>query len=259
MTPANHHVLSCTELSVRVPGRLLVDALTLTLPPGKVMAVLGRNGCGKSSTLHTLAGMRAPAQGAVMLGEQALARWTRRAAALQLGLLPQVSEDPFPGTVLEAVLIGRHPHLDFWQWESQQDRDIARRNLQRVDLADFDERDVGTLSGGERQRVSIATMLTQEPRTLLLDEPVQQLDPQHQQSLLQLLRDLAREGRAIMLSLHDAGLAARFADEALLLFGDGRWLCGPCDAVLTESTIGELYGTAVRELRWPQGRTFVTV
>jgi iron complex transport system ATP-binding protein len=258
MSTANHATLSCAELSVRVPGRLLVDELSLTLQPGTVMAVLGRNGCGKSSTLHTLAGMRAPAQGTVMLGGRALADWTRREAALQLGLLPQASEDPFPGTVLEAVLIGRHPHLGFWQWEGGDDRDIARRNLQRVDLVDFDERDVGTLSGGERQRVSIATMLTQEPRTLLLDEPVQQLDPQHQHALLQLLRELAQEGRSVMLSLHDAGLAARFADEALLLFGDGRWLCGPCDEVLTEATISELYGTAVRELRWPQGRTFVT-
>ena len=91
----------------------------------------------------------------------------------------------------------------------------------------------------------------------LLDEPIHQLDPPHQLDVLRLFRALADGGRTVIVSLHDIGLAARFADDALLLFGDGRWQHGPCATTLNEQSIGELYGLAVRELRWEHGRTFV--
>ncbi|MBK7901575.1 MAG: ATP-binding cassette domain-containing protein [Proteobacteria bacterium] len=116
---------------------------------------------------------------------------------------------------------------------------------------------IATLSGGERRRLSIATILAQDPAVFLLDEPIHQLDPQHQLDVLRIFRRLADAGRTVVVSLHDIGLAARFADSALLLFGDGRWHCGACDEALNERSIGDLYGIAVRELRWEHGRTFV--
>ena len=249
--------LSCARLTLRVPGRTLVEGLNLAVRPGAVLAVLGRNGAGKSTTLHALAGLRAAAGGEITLGARPLAAWPRRELARHVGLLPQVNEDPFPATALDAVLVGRHPHLGFWQWESDADRAIALRSLESVDLADFGERELATLSGGERRRVAAAMVLAQDPQTYLLDEPIQQLDPQHQFAILQVFRGLADRGRAVAMILHDAGLAARFADDALLLFGDGRWVHGPCAEVLNESSIGELYGMPVRELRWADGRTFV--
>jgi iron complex transport system ATP-binding protein len=255
MTPAAG--LRCTALDVAVPGRTLLRELQLELPAGSVLAILGRNGSGKSSTLHTLAGLRAPAAGRIDLRGKPLGHWPRRELAREIGLLPQLVEDPFPATALEAVLVGRHPHLDFWAWESESDRRFASRSLAAVDLAGFEPREIATLSGGERRRLSIATILAQEPATFLLDEPIQQLDPQHQLDVLRLFRELADDGRSVAMSLHDPGLAARFADRALLLFGDGRWLHGRCDDVVNERNIGELYGMPVRELRWADGRTFV--
>lgn len=249
--------LSCASLTVEVPGHTLVRGLDLDLPAGHMLVVLGRNGSGKSSTLHTLAGLRPPAGGEVRIAGRPLALWPRRELARTLGLLPQLVEDPFPATALEAVLVGRHPHLDFWAWESAEDRGAALRALESVDLAGLEQRDIATLSGGERRRLSIATILAQDPSVFLLDEPIHQLDPQHQLDVLQLFRRLADHGRTVVVSLHDIGLAARFADSALLLFGDGRWRCGDCDQVLNEQSIGELYGIAVRELRWEHGRTFV--
>ena len=142
-------------------------------------------------------------------------------------MLPQASEDPFPGTVLETALVGRHPHLDFWAWEGAADRAVAHRCLAAMDLDGLDSRDIATLSGGERRRLAIATVLAQDPQVFLLDEPIQQLDPQHQLAVLAQLRGLAAAGRTVVMSLHDAGLAARYADECWLLFGDGRWSCGP--------------------------------
>jgi iron complex transport system ATP-binding protein len=249
--------IECRSLTVEVPGRVLVRELGFALPAGRMLVVLGRNGSGKSSTLHTLAGLRPAAAGSVRLDGRELGHWPRRELARTLGLLPQLVDDPFPATALEAVLVGRHPHLDFWAWESADDRAAAQQALAAVDLAGLEQRDIATLSGGERRRLSIATILAQDPGIFLLDEPIHQLDPQHQLDVLRLFRGLADAGRTVIVSLHDIGLAARFADAALLLFGDGRWHCGDCDSTLTEASIGELYGIAVRELRWEHGRTFV--
>jgi iron complex transport system ATP-binding protein len=250
-------LLSCHGLSVAVAGRTLVRELNCEVSAGSMTCVLGCNGAGKTLTLHTLAGLRKPATGSVALDARALALWDRRAFAQRVGLLMQTSDDPFPSSVLETVLIGRHPHIGFWQWESDADRVIARAALAAVGLADFESRDVATLSGGERRRVAIAGVLTQDPDVMLLDEPTNHLDPHHQLETLQLLRAGADAGRAVVMSLHDAGLAARFCDRALLLFGTGEWLHGAADDVLNSETIGRLYGIEVRELEWDGGRTFV--
>jgi iron complex transport system ATP-binding protein len=251
--------LRCEDVTLEVPGRTLVRGLTFELGAGRVLAVLGRNGAGKSSTLHALAGLRESSAGTVRIGDRALAEWPRRDLARTLGLLPQLVEDPFPTTALEAALVGRHPHLDFWAWEGPEDRECARRALAAVDLAGLDDRDIATLSGGERRRLSIATILAQDPAVFLLDEPIHQLDPQHQLDVLRVFRGLADAGRTVVVSLHDVGLAARFADLALLLYGDGRWEYGECATTLNERSIGDLYGVHVRELRWDGGRTFVAV
>jgi iron complex transport system ATP-binding protein len=249
--------LACHGLSLRVPGRELLRGLDAAFERGRVVAVLGRNGAGKSTLLHVLAGLRSPGSGEVTVQGRALSAWPRRELARQLALLPQSVEDPFPGTVLETALVGRHPHLSFWQWEGDQDHAVVRRCLAEVDLAGLEERDVATLSGGERRRLAIASVLAQDAPVLLLDEPIQQLDPQHQLGVLDRMRALADAGRTVVMSLHDAGLAARYADDALLLTGDGGWSFGASGRVLDEDSIGQLYGIAVRELRWDRGRTFV--
>jgi len=255
--PAAASALACTQLTVEVAGRTLVRDLQLTIAGGTVTAILGRNGSGKTLTLHTLAGLRVPARGNVTLDDLQLAAWPRRALARRLGLLTQTTEDPFPSTVLDSVLVGRHPHIDFWRWENDGDRAIARAALAAVALEDLAEREVDTLSGGERRRVALAALLAQDPDVFLLDEPINHLDPHHQLDVLQLLREKARARRTVVMSLHDAGLAARFSDHALLLFGNGEWLSGPTSEVLTPATMTKLYGVAVREIAWAGGRTFV--
>ncbi len=259
MTAADAPALSCRDLSVTVAGRELVGALTLALPAGTTTCVLGCNGAGKTLTLHTLAGLRAPARGTIQIDGIEISQWPRRALARRLGLLPQDSEDPFPSTVIETALIGRHPHLGFWQWESDVDRRIASTALAEVGLDTFAHRDIATLSGGERRRAAIAAMLTQNASLLLLDEPINHLDPHHQIDVLRLFQKRAHDGSTVLMSLHDAGLAARFADHALLLFGNGEWTFGATSEVLTEQSISRLYGMPVRQLNWDAGRTFVAL
>lgn len=243
-------MLSCRNLTVSVPGRVLVDALALDLAAGDFLAVLGQNGAGKTLTLHTLAGLRAPDAGEIRLRGLPLAALRRQHVARQLALLPQTADDVFPATVLETVLIGRHPHIAAFGWESSEDRRIAHEVLGLVSLADFGPRDVITLSGGERRRVAVAQVLAQAPSIYLLDEPTNHLDPQHQLEVLERFRAQAGTGAAVVASLHDVNLAVRFANRCLLLFGDGRWELGPTASVLTEARLSALYATPMEAIRW---------
>jgi iron complex transport system ATP-binding protein len=250
-------VLECSELSVAVAGRSLVESLSFRARPGRFVALLGRNGAGKTLTLHTLAGLRDAAAGRVLLDGRPVGDWPPAARARRLALLPQASEDPFPVTVLETALIGRHPHIGFWSWESERDIRMVRACLEEVGLSGCEARIVDSLSGGERRRLAVAGLLAQEAGVGLLDEPTNHLDPQHQLGVLQLFRQRADAGQAIVASLHDPTLAARFADDALLLHGDGRWDFGPCEDVLTESRLSALYCSPLHEVAWRGRRVFV--
>jgi len=250
--------LSARRLSVHAGARALVRELSIDFVPGELLAILGRNGSGKTLTLHTLAGLRRPAAGEVALAGVPLGDLKRRAVALRLGLLPQDLEDAFVTTAIETVLIGRHPHLALWQWETAEDERLARAALAAVDMEDCAARRTDTLSGGEQRRVAVAALLAQQPGIFLLDEPTNHLDPHHQLVVLGLFRELAHSGRTVITTLHDPTLAARFADRVLLLHGDGRWTLGPVREALTAATLSELYLAPMVELVQDGRRVFVS-
>lgn len=250
--------LAVRQIEVAVGARRLVTGLSLEFAAGEFVAILGRNGSGKTLTLHTLAGLRPPQGGEVCLDGVALESLSRRAVALRLGLLAQDDEESFVTTALEAVLVGRHPHLKLWQWETLEDERIAHQALAAVDLEDFAGRSTDTLSGGELRRVAVAALLAQEPSVFLLDEPSNHLDPAHQLEILGLFRELCTAGRTVIAVLHDPTVAARFADKALLLFGDGRWAAGPARELLNAQSLSELYQSPMLELEKDGRRIFVS-
>ena len=235
-------LLEAGRLTVSIGGRTFCRDLDLTLQAGERLVILGRNGAGKSTLLSVLAGLRAPVAGQVRIAGASYATLGARKSALIRGWLPQARGDAFAATVLETVLVGRHPHLERWGWESGKDAKIVRQALAAVDLSGFEQRDVQTLSGGERQRVAIATLLAQAPRLFLLDEPIAHLDLKHQIAMLELFSAQARDtGAAVAMVLHEPALAWRYSDRVLLIHGDGLTECGPTRQMLTAERLSALY------------------
>lgn len=243
--------LQCVSLDVGIGGRTLIRKLDLDLQPGKMVCLLGENGTGKTSALHTMAGLLEPDAGEIRVGDCRLSEWKRRDLAQQLGLLMQDSDDVFPATVLDTALIGRHPYLGLFGWEGNDDLALARQALSTLDLSELEQRQIQTLSGGERRRLAIATLLVQDPAILLLDEPINHLDPRHQIGILKDLQRLAADGKAIIASLHDVNLARRFFDDALLLDGKGGWIYGPVDEVLTAAQLEAAFRTRFSKVGSP--------
>jgi iron complex transport system ATP-binding protein len=237
-------LLSAEGLEVRIGAHLVCRDLNLQLFPGDALMILGQNGAGKSTLLATLAGLRAPQSGQILLAGQSYAEQGARAAARRRGWLGQQQGDPFAATVQEAALAGRHPHLGRWQWEGAADIRIARAMLADVGLQDFYMRDVQTLSGGERQRLAIASLLTQETPLMLLDEPLSHLDLHYQIAVLDIFhrRVTKGDGAAFAAVLHDPGLAWRYGTTVLLMYGEGKTETGPADAMLTPERLSRLYG-----------------
>ncbi|MDP2434031.1 MAG: ABC transporter ATP-binding protein [Pseudomonadota bacterium] len=251
-------LLASHDLAVSIGGNTVVAGLNLALHPGERLAILGRNGVGKTTLLHTLAGLARPEAGALELDGHGYAALGPRGAARLRGLLPQHQGDAFTASVLETVLIGRHPHLSRWDWESEADEGLARAALAAVGLADLAARSIHTLSGGERQRVALATLLVQAPRLYLLDEPLAHLDLNHQVAMLELFSRRAREdGAALVMVLHDVNLAARYSDQALLLHGEGEHELGDSEAVLDAASLSRLYGHPLRVIEDGERRWFV--
>lgn len=239
--------LSMRQLTVRIAGKTVCEKLDLDLGGARCIGILGGNGVGKTTLLHTLAGLRPAESGSVTLCGEDIDALGRRGVAQRLALLMQTQDDPFPASVLETCLIGRHPHIGFWRWESPADLEAARAALRITGMAELEHRDVHELSGGERRRLAIATVLAQDPRVFLLDEPVDHLDIFHQMKLLAHFRGLAeQDGRLMLMSLHDVNQAARFCDEVILMFGDGELLHGTTYKVLTTANLERLYRIPIR-------------
>jgi len=250
-------LLHARSLTVSAGERRLVRELELHAAAGEFIAVLGRNGCGKSLTLHTLGGLRPPASGSVLLDGAPMAALSRRRVAQQLGLLPQDREESLPLTAMEATLLGRHPHLGPWRAETAIDRDIAIAALRQFGVAEFAHRELPSLSGGEQRRAAMASLLAQQPQVYLLDEPTNHLDPHHQIEVLGLFRRQCAAGATVIATLHDPSLAERFADRVLLLYGDGNWRLGPVSELLNSAELSRLYLTPISELGATGRRAFI--
>jgi iron complex transport system ATP-binding protein len=209
---------------------------------GEILGILGPNGSGKTTLLRLLSGTRVPLSGVVLLDGIPLDRLSRRAVAQRIAVVPQETHLAFDYTVMEMVLMGRHPHLGLFQLEGPHDFAIARDALRATGTEPLESRQFNTLSGGEKQRVVIAAALAQSSDILLLDEPTASLDLGYQLDVAALLTRLNRErGVTIAISTHDLNLAASVCGT-LVLIRDGSVIAsGPVGEVLTPQNIATLY------------------
>ncbi|TDI74902.1 MAG: ABC transporter ATP-binding protein [Betaproteobacteria bacterium] len=243
-------ILQTKNLTLQYPGKLLCRDLNLTVNSGECWAVLGQNGCGKTTLIHVLGGLRSAdgvSTNSVTVAGKAPLTWPRRELARKLGIMLQEEPGEFWGNVSEYVLLGRYPHVkNLFGWESV-DHDIAIQAMQRMELTNFSQRSLDTLSGGERQRVRIALLLAQSPQCYLLDEPLQHLDLRHQLFAMMLFKELATQGSTVMIVLHDIAWVSRYCDHVLMLFENGRVLTGSVEELLTRDNLEELYQCSLDE------------
>lgn len=209
-------VLSLDGVSWSVGGLPIVTDVSFEVAAGELIALMGRNGAGKSTVLDLMAGTRQPASGRIVLKERPLHAWTPRERARRIGHLPQIARAELAFTAEQIVLMGRYPHADRW-FESDADRTAVDRAMALCHCTEFRDRRLVTLSGGERQRVLLAACLAQEPDLLLLDEPSTFLDVDQQLHCFSLLRDEAAAGRACVAVTHDLNLALTFCSRVILL------------------------------------------
>lgn len=210
------------NLSLAYQDALIVDDLNLAIPSGKVTALVGANGSGKSTILKALARILKPRYGAAYLDGKAVHSVPNRQVAKKLAILPQNPVAPEGLLVRELVSYGRFPHQQGFSGLQKDDQAIIDWALSITGMTVFAERPVGSLSGGQRQRAWIAMALAQDTSILLLDEPTTFLDMAHQLEVLQLLQRLnAREGRTIIMVVHDLNHASRFAQH-LVAIAEGK-------------------------------------
>jgi len=240
-------------------GRPILDNVSLQIPRGTIVGILGPNGSGKTTLLRLLSGTRTPASGRVTLEGTPLSDLSRRAVARRIAVVPQETHLAFEYTVLEMVLMGRHPHLGVFALEGPGDFAVARDALRTTGTDELEDRAFSTLSGGEKQRVVIAAALAQASDILLLDEPTASLDLGYQLEVASLVARLNHErGVTIAISTHDWNLAASVCRQIVLL-RDGRVLAdGPTAAVLTPENVRRLYDVdADVHLHGPTGHLVV--
>jgi iron complex transport system ATP-binding protein len=238
----------------------VLRGVDLALEPGKLVVVAGPNGAGKTTLLRALAGVLRPDAGEVSLAGRVITEWSRREIAQRLAVVPQEGALAFPFTVREMVALGRAPFLGPFGRESAADLARTDEALAALEIEALAERAYPTLSGGEKRRVLLARALAQGVDTWLLDEPTAHMDLGHGLFCFAWLRAWlsASPARGVLLVTHDLVLAARFADELVLLARGAVAARGAPADVLTPERLAEVYGVEARIERDPAGGVLVS-
>jgi len=245
------------EVCAELGGNPVVNQVSLTAVAGEVLALVGPNGAGKSTLLAVLAADQTPTGGAVELHGRPLSSWRAPDLALRRAVLPQAASLAFPFRVSEVVAMGRAPWAGTAR-EDEDDRHIAEA-MRGCEVAEFADRPFPALSGGERARVALARVLAQDTGLLLLDEPTAALDLRHQELVLRLCRERAGRGVAVVVVLHDLGLAAAHCDRVAILHHGRVEACGSPVEVFDEDLLSRVYRQPVEVLPHPHTEDLIVL
>jgi iron complex transport system ATP-binding protein len=221
-----------------------LQGVSFDVPAGELTALIGPNGAGKSTLVHLLLGVRRAERGTIRFGGTNVSAWSRRDLARAVGVVTQAETVAFPLTARAMISMGRYAHLGRWRSECAEDRRAVESAIEQCDVGRFADRDINTLSGGERQRVRIARALAQNPSALVLDEPTAALDVAYEMGTFELLRSLSRRGITVLLVTHNINLAARYADQIVVLEHGTTAAAGAPANVLAPALVERVW-------RWP--------
>jgi iron complex transport system ATP-binding protein len=240
MTP--NPLLEVKNLTVSYAERQILMDINLSLEAGSVLVIIGPNGAGKTTLIRTLSGVIPADSGTLNLEGRNLGGISSAERARIFAVVPQARSLPPAFTAWETVALGRTPHLNWFGQASTQDEEIVREAMRQTDTFALAQRRVGELSGGEQQRLLLARALAQQPRVLLLDEPVTHLDLHYQITILDQIRALAKVNNlGVLAVLHDINMAVRFADQTALLVGGKVVASGSPAEVLTPARLSTAY------------------
>jgi iron complex transport system ATP-binding protein len=229
-------------LSAGYGQRPVLHDITLELMPGRFYGLIGPNGSGKTTLLDLMLGNLLPSVGTILFREQAVAGYPRRELALAMALVPQEFAIHFDFTVLEVVMMGRHPHLPRFANPGPHDLAMVERVLAELGISDLQERLVTQLSGGEKQRVVVARALVQETPVLILDEATSNLDVQHTIQIMRVLQRRCREqGVTIIAAIHDLNFAGAYCDDIICINQGRLEAMGPPRQVLVPERLAQVF------------------
>ena len=239
----NHYRLSTKNLTLGYENTKIIQNIDLSIPEGKITALVGANGCGKSTLLRGLARLLKPFQGTIYLDSTDVFKLSTKAVAKKLGILSQSPVAPEGLTVKDLVACGRYPYQNWLQQWTKEDERFVEVALETTRMKEFAERELDTLSGGQRQRAWIAMALAQDTDILLLDEPTTFLDLAHQIEILDLLWELNQnQGRTLVMVLHDLNQACRYADYLVAVNQGNIYTQGEPEEVMNEKMVLDVFG-----------------
>ena len=241
-------ILEARELAIGYGRRVIGSDLNLTLAPGRMLALLGPNGGGKTTLLKTMLGLLAPMSGEVLLEGVPIHDWPLRHRAHRLAYVPQVHTGTFGFAVEDVVMMGRSAHTSLMAAPTSHDRRRVSEAMEVLGLGALGHRPYTEISGGERQLVLLARALAQEPKAIILDEPTASLDFANQGKVLRTLQSLAASGYGVLFTTHDPNHALRHADHVVMI-RDGHILCqGETMETVTRERLTTLYRADVEEI-----------